>query len=104
MRAIDRENLKTPGVNMTNPTGNVCGLSSPWIHVRVSVGREPRLTDRKLVKRTEGEPGCIPRSANQRRKQVACNRQRHNHCHDPIKKKCELKEHPTSGNFAAKVH
>jgi hypothetical protein len=98
MRAVDCEDLKLLAIYISYPAGNICGLPIGWIHDRVSINRQARLARRKLIERTEFEPGLVSLSppANHGRKYVANDWHSQDRPDGRIKEDSELHQHGPS--------
>jgi hypothetical protein len=94
VRTIDGEHLERLPVHIANPAGDVCGITIPRIHNRVSIRREAGLAGRKLFEISEGNPRLIAFSARASdwRKKVTRDRDCQNHRDEAIKEDSQLRE------------
>jgi hypothetical protein len=101
MCAVDGKYLELLAVHIAYPAGNIRGLPIGWIRHRVSIGREARLSYRKLTERAEGEPGFVPWPpfTNHGRKDIADDRHCKEQTDGPGEKDSKPSQQPASRKF-----
>src|ERR1700741_1516567 len=95
MRAVNRENLKRVSINVTDPAGNIRGLSIPGVHLWIAIRSQPGLPGRELLKRAERKPGVVPQPAlaGYRRQKKTHDRHAQKHANNSVEPQAKLRKH-----------